>query len=35
MEEEYMGPVPSNVKGPALWAIGVVIPIIALAFLLF
>lgn len=30
-----MGLAPLNLKGPALWAIGVVIPIIALAFLLF
>jgi hypothetical protein len=32
MEEEL---VPLNIKGPALWVIGVVIPIIALALLLF
>jgi hypothetical protein len=36
MEEEYMkGTMPLTAKASALWAIGVVIPIFALALLLF
>lgn len=30
-----MKPAPFDVKGPALWTIGVAVPIIVLAFLLF